>query len=374
MSHLVIPKIECVESRDDFGRFSVEPLEKGFGVTLGNALRRVLLSYLPGAAVARVRIEGIQHEFSIIPNVKEDVTEFLLNVKAIRLKPLSSQPGRLILEAEGEGQVCAADIKPSTDFEIANPELYLATLDSPEARLYAEFDVELGEGYRQAESSDNLPIGVIPVDAIFTPMRKVNFVVEPTHVGKETSLERLYLEVWTDGTISPEDAINRGAGILIERLTPFVDYAKVSPKELEEKEKLLRLSISEEQYNIPVEQLNLSVRTMNCLRRGGISTVGEVIAANEKNLFSLKSKNKLKNLGQKSRQEIEERLKELGLSLTPQDEQGTEEEKSTQQEEAAQIKVDIGPPPPSQAVSYEQTETESLAGNEAETNEKQPAE
>jgi len=374
LSHLVIPKIECVESRDDFGRFSVEPLEKGFGVTLGNALRRVLLSYLPGAAVARVRIEGIQHEFSIIPNVKEDVTEFLLNVKAIRLKPLSGQPGKLILEAEGEGQVCAADIKPSTDFEIVNPELYLATLDSPEARLYAEFDVELGEGYRQAESSDNLPIGVIPVDAIFTPMRKVNFVVEPTHVGKETSLERLYLEIWTDGTISPEDAINRGAGILIERLTPFVDYAKVSPKEMEEKEKLLRLSISEEQYNIPVEQLNLSVRTMNCLRRGGITTVGEVIAANEKNLFSLKSKNKLKNLGQKSKQELEEHLKELGLSLTPQDEQGTEEEKSTQQEEAAQIKVDIGPPPPSQAVSYEQTEAESLAGNKAETNENQPAE
>jgi len=374
LSHLVIPKIECVESRDNFGRFSVEPLERGFGITLGNALRRVLLSYLPGAAVTRVRIEGIQHEFSIIPNVKEDVTEFLLNVKAIRLKPLSGQPGKLILEAEGEGQVCAADIKPSTDFEIVNPELYLATLDSPEARLYAEFDVELGEGYRQAESSDNLPIGVIPMDAIFAPMRKVNFVVEPTHVGEETSLERLYLEVWTDGTISPEDAINRGAGILIERLTPFVDYARVSPKELEEKEKLLRLSISEEQYNIPVEQLNLSVRTMNCLRRGGISTVGEVIAANEKNLFSLKSKNKLKNLGQKSRQEVEERLKELGLSLTPQDEQGTEEEKSTQQEETAQIKVDIGPPPPSQAVSYEQTEAESLAGNEAETNEKQPAE
>jgi len=375
LSHLVIPKIECVESRDNFGRFSVEPLDRGFGITLGNALRRVLLSYLPGAAVARVRIEGIQHEFSIILNVKEDVTEFLLNVKAIRLKPLSGQPGKLILEAEGEGQVCAADIKPSTDFEIVNPELYLATLDSPEARLYAEFDVELGEGYRQAESSDNLPIGVIPVDAIFTPMRKVNFVVEPTHVGEETSLERLYLEVWTDGTISPEDAINRGAGILIERLTPFVDYARVSPKEMEGKEKLLRLSISEEQYNMPVEQLNLSVRTMNCLRRGDIATVGELINKEgelinkgEKGLLSLR------NFGQKSKQEVEERLKELGLSLTPQDEQGTEEEKSTQQEEAAQIKVDIGPPPPSQAVSYEQTEAESLAGNEAETNENQPAE
>ncbi len=310
MSQLVVPKIKCIESRDNFGSFLAEPLERGFGITLGNTLRRVLLGYLPGAAVTRVRIEGIQHEFSIIPNVKEDATEFLLNVKALRLKPLSGQPGKLILEAVGEGRVCAADITPSSDFEIANPELYLATLDSPEARLYVEFDVELGIGYRQAESSDDLPIGTIPVDAIFTPTRKVNFTVEPIHVGQETSRERLTLEVWTDGTISPVEAISRSASILMEQLAPFSEYVRVA--EIKEGEELVRLAIPDEQYNMPVEQLNLTVRTMNCLRRAGIATVGEIISRGEKELM------KLRNFGQKSKQEIEERLNAMGLSLTPQ--------------------------------------------------------
>lgn len=315
MSRLAIPNIECVESKDNFGRFLAQPLEKGFGVTLGNSLRRVLLSYLPGAAVTRISIEGIQHEFSTIPHVKEDVTEFLLNVKELKLIPLSGQPGKLTLEVEGEGQICAADIKPSTDFEIVNPELYLATLDSPDARLYAEFDVELGEGYRQAESVDTLPVGTIPVDAIFTPIRKVNFTVEPTHVGQESSREQLYLEVWTDGTISPVDAISRSAAILVEQLTPFVNYAKVSL--IKEEEELVGLAIPEELYNMPVEQLNLSVRTMNCLRRAGIATVGQIITTGEKGLLSLR------NFGLKSKQEIEERLNELGLSLTPKVEDST---------------------------------------------------
>ena len=315
MSQLAIPKIECVESKDNFGRFLAQPLEKGFGVTLGNSLRRVLLSYLSGAAVTKIRIEGIQHEFTTIPHAKEDVTEFLLNVKELRLIPLSGQPGKLTLEVEGEGRVCAADIKPSTEFEIANPELYLATLDSPDARLYAEFDVEVAEGYRQAKSSDNLPVGTIPVDAIFTPIRKVNFSVEPTHVGQESSREQLYLEVWTDGTISPVDAISRSAAILVEQLTPFVNYARISL--LKEEKELIGISIPEEKYNMPVEQLTLSVRTMNCLRRGGIATVGQIIATGEKGLLALR------NFGQKSRQEIEERLNELGLSLTPQVEEST---------------------------------------------------
>ena len=318
MSHLVTPRIECVESRENFGRFVAEPLEKGFGVTLGNALRRVLLSYLPGAAVTRVKIEGIQHEFAIIPYVKEDTTEFLLNVKALRLKPISGQPSKLTLEVEGERQVCAADIKPSADFEIANPELYLATLDSSEARLYVELDVELAEGYRLAESDDNLPLGTIPVDAIFTPVRNVNFTVEPTHIGRETSRERLYLEVWTDGTMSPVDAISHSASILVEQLSAFVNYAKIS--QIEEEKEFVRLSIPEEKYNMPVEQLNLSVRTMNCLRRGGLTTVGEVITKGEKELLSLR------NFGQKSMGEIEERLRTLGLSLTPQVEERTEHE------------------------------------------------
>jgi len=309
LSRLAIPKIRCVEGSDSFGRFLAEPLEKGFGVTLGNSLRRVLLNYLPGAAVTRIRIEGVQHEFSTIPYVKEEVTEFILNVKELRLISLSGRPGKLMLEVEGEGRVCAADIKPSIDYEIVNPELYLATLDSPEARLYVEFDVEPGEGYRQAEPVDNLPIGTIPVDAIFTPVRKVNFTVEPIHAGEETSRERLSLEVWTDGTISPVDAIGRGAALLVEQLTPFVNYVQVS--EAEEEEQRLRSSIPEELYNMPVDNLSLSVRTMNCLRRGGIDTVGQIMSTGEKGLLALR------NFGQKSKQEIDERLEELGLSFAP---------------------------------------------------------
>jgi len=318
LSRLAIPTIKCVEATATFGRFWAEPLEKGFGITLGNSLRRVLLGYLPGAAVTWVKIEGIQHEFSTIPYMKEDTIEFLLNVKALRLRSLPGQPGKLILEVEGEGRVCAADIKPSADFEIVNPELHLATLDSPEAKLYVEFNVELGEGYRQAESSDNLPVGAIPVDAIFSPIRKVNITVEPTHIGRETSRERLCLEVWTDGTISPVDAISLGAEILIQQLSPFVDYAKVS--QIEEKKELIRLSIPDEQFNTPLEQLDLSVRTINALRRSGITTVGELITRGEKELLSIR------NFGQKSKRELEERLQALGLSLTPKIEEEKEDE------------------------------------------------
>jgi len=346
LSYLAIPSIKCVDSRDNFGRFLAEPLEKGFGVTLGNTLRRVLLGYLPGAAVTRVKIEGIQHEFSTIPYVKEDTTEFLLNVKALRLKPVTGRPGRLILEVEGEGQVCAADIEPSADFEIANPELYLATLDSPEARLHVEFDAELGEGYKKAESSDNLPVGTIPLDAIFTPIRKVNFTTESIHMGRETSRERLNLEVWTDGTISPTDAISQAAGILVEQLSPFVDYPQVSQMKAEEK--LARLSIPDEKYNMPVEQLDLSVRTMNCLRRAGITTVGELISKGEKELLGLR------NFGQKSNQELEARLNPLGLSLKP------------------QAKEEIAQPEPAIDSATETVETESPAENETETDENQP--
>jgi len=336
LSYPAMPKIECVESSDNFGRFLAEPLEKGFGVTLGNALRRVLLGYLPGAAVTRVKIEGIHHEFSTIPYVKEDTTEFLLNVKALRLRALSGGAGKLTLEVEGDGRVCAADIKPSVDFEIANPELYLATLDSPEAKLYVEFDVELGTGYKEAESSDNLPVGTIPVDAIFTPTRKVNFTIEPIHIGQETSRERLSLEIWTDGTISPVDALSHSADILIKQLAPFADYAKVSQIEMEKE--AFRLSIPEEQYNMPVEQLDLSVRTINCLRRATITTVGELITKGEKDLL------RLRNFGQKSLREIRDRLKGLDLSLASDGEDLTPpaKEQSVQQEDAAELGMETG--------------------------------
>jgi DNA-directed RNA polymerase subunit alpha len=317
VTRIQVPKIECTESDDNFGRFIAEPLENGFGTTLGNALRRVLLGYLPGAAVTHVRIEGIQHEFSTIPHVKEDTTEFLLNIRALRIKPVSGQPGKLTLEVRGEGQVFAADIMPSDDFEIANPELYLVTLDSPEAALSVELDVELGVGYRAAEAGDNLPVEVIPVDAVFSPIRKANFTTEPVYVGRETSFERLRLDVWTDGTISPIDGVSQSAQILVEQLSPFVDYVRLSQQE--EEQKAVRLPIPDEKYNMPVEQLDLSVRTMNCLRRASITTVGQLISIGEKELLSLR------NFGQKSRQEIEERLNSLGLSLSPPSEELNEE-------------------------------------------------
>jgi len=308
LSVLDIPKIDCVDSGNNYGRFLAEPLEKGFGTTLGNAMRRVLLSYLPGTAVTQVRIEGIQHEFSPIPYAKEDVLEFLLNVKALSLKSLSGEPGKLTLDKEGAGEVHAADIEPSIDFEVVNPELYLATLDSPEAKLHVEFNVEMGTGYRPAASSDNLPAGTIPVDAIFAPVRKVNFTIEPMHTGRESGRERLYLEIWTDGTITPADAISSGANVLLEQIMPFADYSRVS--QIVEEKKALRKAIPEDIYNMTVEQLNLSVRAMNCLRRSGIDTVGELISTDVKDLLSMR------NFGRKSKQEIDERLKALGLSMS----------------------------------------------------------
>jgi DNA-directed RNA polymerase subunit alpha len=318
LSPLTLPQIECVESRENFCRFSVEPLEKGIGITIGNSMRRMLLGFLPGAAVTSVKIDGIQHEFSTIPDVKEDTIEFLLNVKSIRLKSNSGRPGKLLLEVEREGVVHASDIKLTEDFDIVNPETYLATLDSQNAKLNVELNVELGEGYRQADTNANLPIGVIPVDAIFTPIRKVNFTVEPVHAGRETSRERMYLEVWTDGTITPTDAVSQAADLLVHQLTPFATLAQSTMTEVEKK--AVTASVSDEKYNLPVEELDLSVRTMNSLRRGGITTVGDLVTKGEKELLSLR------NFGQKSRQEVEERLASLGLALSFGTGRSTEEE------------------------------------------------
>lgn len=308
MFGLAISNIDCKESNDSYGRFEVEPLEKGFGTTIGNALRRVLLGFLPGAAVTKIKIEGVQHEFAPIPYVKEDVLEFILNVKALRLKALSGTPARLSLEKQKEGAIYARDINPSLDYEIVNPDLYLATVDSPEARFYVDFDVEIGMGFKAAESTDNLSVGTIPIDAIFTPVRKVNFSIQPIHVGEISSRERLVLEIWTDGTITPADAMSNAATILVEQFNPFVEYSKVS--QMEEEKKALRESIPQDIFNMPVEQLDLSVRAMNCLRRSGITTVGELVSTGEKELLGIR------NFGQKSRQEVQERLQGLGLNFT----------------------------------------------------------
>jgi len=304
---LFIPTIECIESAGNYGRFFAEPLETGFGITMGNALRRVLLSSLPGAAVTWVKIEGIQHEFSTIPYIKEDVIEFILNIKELRLRPLSNKPGKLLLEVEGEGSVCAADIKQTADFKIANPELGLATLDSSQAKLYVEFNVELGRGYVPAKSSDGLPIGALPIDAIFTPVHKANFSVEPVRPGEERSPERLILEVWTDGTISPREAIKQSVSILIDQLTPFKELKTPAPEQVSIGEGLL---IPTEQYNTPLEELGLSTRACNSLRRGGILNLGQLIEISREGLPPLPG------LGAKSRSEVEELIAKSGFPIT----------------------------------------------------------
>ncbi|MFC1861262.1 DNA-directed RNA polymerase subunit alpha [Chloroflexota bacterium] len=298
-------------------------MEKGIGITLGNALRRMLLGYLPGAAVTWVKVEGIQHEFSTVPHMKEDMMELLLNVKALRLRAVSGRSGSLALEVEGEGQVHAADIKPSDDFEIVNPQLHIATLDSPDARLNIEFNVEINEGYREADSTDALTLGAIPVDAIFTPVRKVNYTIEPLHIGQETSKERLCLDVWTDSTISPLDATSQSASMLVELLSPLIDYARIS--KLGVLEEPVHPSVPYEKYNINIEELDLSVRTLNALKRAGIRTVGELVLKAEKELLQLR------NFGQKSKLEVVNKLQSMGLnlvSLVGQDEEEVNESQS----------------------------------------------
>jgi DNA-directed RNA polymerase subunit alpha len=309
LAGLALPKVECVESTETYGRFVAEPVEKGFGVTLGNALRRVLLSSLPGAAVTWAMIESVQHEFSTIPHVKEDTIDFLLNVKAIRLRHLAQRSGKLRLEAEGEGQVKAGDIKPSADFEIVNPDLYLATLDAPEGKLDVEFNVEIGRGYVPASSSDSLPIGAIPIDAIFTPVRKVNYSVESSSLREGSNQEKLILEVWTDGSISPIEAVSQSAAILMEQFGCFRELAKAITQE--GAEIVWHRLIPPEQYLMPLDQLNLSTHTYNSLRRGGVTTLGQIM---EKGLDGLCA---LAGFGAKSREEVETALKSLDLPFIP---------------------------------------------------------
>ena len=320
MAGLALPKVECVESNETYGRFVAEPVEKGFGVTLGNAMRRVLLSSLPGAAVTWAMIEGVQHEFSTIPHVKEDSIDFLLNVKAIRLRHLAQRSGKLRLEAQGEGEIRAGDIKPSADFEIVNPGLYLATLDDPDARLDVEFNVEIGRGYVPASSSDSLPIGAIPIDAIFTPVRKVNYTVESSSLREGSNQEKLVLEVWTDGSISPIEAVSQGAAILIEQFGCFRELAKAITQE--GAEIVWQRLIPPEQYLMPLDQLNLSTHTYNSLRRGGVTTLGQIL---EKGLDGLCG---LAGFGAKSREEVETALKQLDLPFLPEAKDKKEKKKA----------------------------------------------
>jgi len=325
-----IPDLSIVvqETTDTYGRFAAEPLERGWGVTLGSPLRRTLLSSLPGTAITWVKIEGILHEYSTVEHMREEVGEFLLNVKAIRLKSLVDRPGRLRLEVDGEGEVRAGDVMATADFEVVNPELHLATLDSAEARLSVEFNVEQGVGYVKASHDEGLPIGVLPVDAVFTPVRKANFTVEGTRIGQRSDLERLVVEVWTDGTISPVEAMQAAAGQLMQR---FYLFSMVDKEAAEELGPAAGIGISPEVYNTLVETLDLSARTLNCLKRAGINRVGEVLSMPKSELL------KIRNFGQKSLDELYQMLESKNyLPEEPQDTEPTDEEGVEQATEEAE--------------------------------------
>lgn len=309
------PTIECIYSNEDpnCGKFVVEPLERGYGTTLGNSLRRILLSSLPGVAVTSVKIDGILHEFSTIPGVKEDVTEIILNLKKLAVKLNGENTKRVLINAIGPKEVTAADILGDSDVEIFNPELHIATLEE-NATLIMEINLARGRGYVPAEMNkdENTPISVIPTDSIFTPVRKVNFTVENTRVGQVTDYDRLVLEIWTDGSVTPSEGVSIGSKIMQEHLSLFVELTDSAEgmeimveKEENQKEKALEMTI---------EELELSVRSFNCLKRAAINTVEELTHRSEEDMM------KVRNLGKKSLDEVKHKLEELGLSLKQSDE------------------------------------------------------
>ncbi|WP_446897984.1 DNA-directed RNA polymerase subunit alpha [Clostridium sp. LBM24168] len=304
------PKIECVDVSEDgkYGKFVVEPLERGYGITLGNALRRILLSSLPGVAANHIKIDGVLHEFSTVHGVKEDVAELILNIKLLALKMNGDEPKIIYIDAEGPGEVKAGDIKTDGDVEIVNPDLHIATLDD-DGKLYMEIMVNTGRGYvsQSRNKTEDMPIGTIPVDSIYTPVKRVNFNIENTRVGQITDYDKLSLEVWTNGTIMPDEAISLSAKILIEHFKLFMtltDHANnveiMVEKEEDKKEKVLEMTI---------EELDLSVRSYNCLKRAGINTVQELTERTMDDMM------KVRNLGKKSLEEVEQKLDALELSL-----------------------------------------------------------
>ena len=310
------PRIEIAEVSENgtYGKFVVEPLERGFGTTLGNSLRRILLSSLPGAAVSRIKIDGVLHEFSILPGVKEDVSELVLNLKNLAIKSNSDNfdVKTAYIDASGEGVVRAGDIKVDPDIEIMNPDLHIATLSGgADSKLYVEISITRGRGYVSADRNkiQNQPIGVIPVDSLYTPVKRVNFKVENTRVGQITDYDKLTLEVWTNSTLSPDDSVSLGARILNEHLNLFVDLSDnaknaeiMVEKDDSKKEKILELSI---------EELDLSVRSYNCLKRAGINSVEDLASKTEEDMM------KVRNLGRKSLEEVLNKMQELGLELQP---------------------------------------------------------
>ena len=304
------PRIECSENPSDpsYGKFVVEPLERGYGTTLGNSLRRVLLSSLPGTAVTSVKIAGVQHEFSTLPGVKEDMTEIVLNIKGIIIKLHSDGPKTVYIEASGEGEVTAGSIKADGEVEVLNPEHHIATL-GPDGYLSMEMVVDHGRGYVAAEKNKlaQQVIGVIPVDSIYSPVLKVNYAVENTRVGNKTDYDKLTLEVWTDKTITPRDAVSLGAKILCDHFTLFTDLSETIGSESTVKEKVE--TQRDKVLEMTIEELDLSVRSFNCLKRANINTVEDLIGKTQDEMI------KVRNLGRKSLEEVEHKLAMMGLSL-----------------------------------------------------------
>ena len=309
------PRIECIENvgEETYGKYVVEPLERGYGTTIGNSLRRILLSSLPGTAVTTVKIAGVQHEFSTIPGVKEDVTQIVLNIKGIIAKLYSEGVKTVYIEASGEGVVTAGDIKADSDVEILNPEHHIATL-GPDATLNMELTLSQGRGYVTADRNKNAQtvIGVIPVDSVYTPVRKVNYTVENTRVGDATDYDKLTLEVWTNGTISARDAVFLGAHILLDHFTLFTDLSETmgSKSTVVEKAETQRDKVME----MTIDDMDLSVRSYNCLKRANINTVEDLISKTEEEMM------KVRNLGRKSLEEVMAKLDSLGFTLTKDDE------------------------------------------------------
>lgn len=303
MRDMVLPKVECDLGSGNYGRFIISPLESGYGITMGNALRRVLLSSLPGAAVTSVKIEGIYHEFSPIPHVREDTTALILNIKQLRFKSHSDGPVRLRLVAKGEGVVTAGDIECPSDVEIINPDLHLLTLDSDEAEVEMELIVERGKGYSPAEERGKLPIGEIPVDAIFSPICKVGYTVEQGRSSQIGNFDRLVMEIWTDGAIQPGEALTAGAQILAKHFGLVAGFGEAPVEEVEE-------GIPPRVYEMPIDELELSPRVYNCLRRADIKKVGEVLERLAKGDNEMLA---IRNFGKKSLQELKEALRAKGL-------------------------------------------------------------
>ncbi|MBR4474229.1 MAG: DNA-directed RNA polymerase subunit alpha [Oscillospiraceae bacterium] len=304
------PRIECIETPADpaYGKYVVEPLERGYGTTLGNSLRRVLLSSLPGTAFTSVKIAGVQHEFSTIPGVVEDVTEIVLNVKGILARLHSNGPKTVYLEASGEGTVTAGDIKADAEVEILNPDHVIAHL-GPDGALSMELVLDHGRGYVSADRNKNpaMPIGTIPVDSIYTPVLKVNYSVENTRVGNQTDFDKLTIEVWTDNTMSSRDAVSLGAKILVDHFTLFTDLSEnlTESSVVVEKEE----QQTNDLMSITIEELDLSVRSFNCLKRANINTVEDLVSKTQEEMI------KVRNLGRKSLEEVEHKLNQMGLHL-----------------------------------------------------------